>query len=167
MHIPNQLKNGVWHTTSVERYKSILKTGFILPEPDIPEEGRWGGGLDENKHPFVRSIGGVSLFDFRNLNQKNNENKCLSTGWHSFVPVQRAWKQAIWININELVLGEEYYCPDALLHKSRVEGNIRKFIVGVEAAHIGELPVSKFKKVLIYTKSRNSFEESFVHKRFC
>jgi len=61
------LRGSVWHTTNCDRYKSILADGAILPEPSIPDSDRWGTGLGTIGCPYVRSIGGVSLFDFRDF----------------------------------------------------------------------------------------------------
>lgn len=58
------LRGGVWHTTDSERYKGILSAGAILPEPPIPDSDRWETGLGTIGCSYVRSIGGVSLFDF-------------------------------------------------------------------------------------------------------
>src|SRR5258708_6756663 len=60
-----ELVGGVWHTTNQERFLRILEWGTILPEPDISEHGRWGTAAGPEGYPYVRSIGGVSLFDFR------------------------------------------------------------------------------------------------------
>ena len=62
-----ELWGGVWHTTHPERFLSILNDGAILLEPPIPNDERWGVGLGPDHYPFVRSIGGVSLFDFRDF----------------------------------------------------------------------------------------------------
>jgi hypothetical protein len=61
------LRGGVWHNSDSERYKGIISAGAILPEPPIPDSDRWGTGLGTIGCPYVRSIGGVSLFDFRDF----------------------------------------------------------------------------------------------------
>jgi uncharacterized glyoxalase superfamily protein PhnB len=38
---PPELRDCLWHTTTPNRYESILRAGSILPNPDIPESDRW------------------------------------------------------------------------------------------------------------------------------
>src|SRR5882672_4084889 len=59
-----RLLGGLWHTTYPERFDGILKTGAILPEPVIPDADRWATSRGREHYPYVRMLGGVSLFDF-------------------------------------------------------------------------------------------------------
>ena len=52
----SELHGGLWHTTHSERFKAILETGAILPEPSIPDRERWGT-LEGAEHPYVRTLG--------------------------------------------------------------------------------------------------------------
>ena len=52
--IPNKLKGKVWHSTSVENAKKIVKYGRIVAEPDIEAKERWGGKC-ESTYPCGRT----------------------------------------------------------------------------------------------------------------
>src|ERR1039458_8070893 len=101
------LRGGAWHTANSERYKGILSEGAILPEPPIPDSDRWGTGLGTIGCPYVRSIGGVSLFDFREFDSDEYWEKYPISSWREFVPYRSAWGDAIWIEIDvsEVVAG--------------------------------------------------------------
>jgi hypothetical protein len=49
------LRGGVRHTTNRDRYRAILETGSILPDPPIPDSERWGTGLGTKGCPYVQS----------------------------------------------------------------------------------------------------------------
>ena len=70
-----ELVGSVWHTTRPERFQHILESGAILPEPDIPKAERWGTAGGPEGYPYVRSIGAVSLFDFRSFRLADRELK--------------------------------------------------------------------------------------------
>jgi hypothetical protein len=91
------LRGGVWHTTSRDRYHAILQTGSILPEPPISDSERWGTGLGTTGCPYVRSLGGVSLFDFSDFDAEVYSNDYPVSSWREFVPYRSTWGEAIWI----------------------------------------------------------------------
>jgi hypothetical protein len=64
-----KLKGGVWHTTNMNRFQGILRSSAILPEPEIPDRERWSTSRGSELYPYVRTLGGVSLFDFRKFNR--------------------------------------------------------------------------------------------------
>src|ERR1035438_4494083 len=64
-------QGGLWHTTRPERFDRILSTGAILPEPDILDSERWANAGPEH-YPYVRTLGGVSLFDFDGFNPRTD-----------------------------------------------------------------------------------------------
>lgn len=72
---PEILRNGFWHTTNEARFAKILETGFLLPEPPIPDSGRWGTSEGPSFYPYVRKICGISLFDFTNFDQSVYDRK--------------------------------------------------------------------------------------------
>jgi len=81
-----ELCGGLWHITHPDRFKSILNSNAILPEPDIPEGARYCTGLGKDHYPYVRTLGGVSLFDFNRFDpDAYTEEYPLST-WAAFVP---------------------------------------------------------------------------------
>ena len=79
-----KLLGGLWHTTHPDRFDAILKSGAILPEPNIPNNERWGALADREHLPFVRFLGGVSLFEFGDRMQ--DHERCPSSCWAYFVP---------------------------------------------------------------------------------
>jgi hypothetical protein len=80
------LRGSVWHSTNSERYKGILSAGAILPEPPIPDSDRWGTRPGTIGCPYVRSIGGGSLFDFRDFNPEGYSKNYPLSSWREFVP---------------------------------------------------------------------------------
>jgi hypothetical protein len=111
-----ELVDGVWHTTNQDRFHRILECGAILPEPEISEYGRWGG------HSYVRSIGGVSLFDFRGFEAESYSAKYPASSWEYFVPCHRDWDSAVWIEIDHESLGSAFISGVELLAKWKAEG---------------------------------------------
>ncbi len=97
----NILVGHLWHTTHPDRFVSILEDEAILPEPDIPESDRWKTPRGPEYYPYVRKLGGVSLFDFNNFDQKNYSEKHRLSNWREFVPFQSPWGSAIWIEIDK------------------------------------------------------------------
>jgi hypothetical protein len=102
-----ELVGGVWHTTNQDRFLGILECQAILPEPDISEQ-RWGTAAGSEGHPYVRSIGGVSLFDLRGFEAESYSAKCPSSFWEYFVPCHLSWDSAVWIEIDHEALGSAF-----------------------------------------------------------
>lgn len=146
------LRGGVWHTTNSDRYKSILSEGAILPEPPIPDSDRWGTGLGTIGCPYVRSIGGVSLFDFRDFDPEEYSEKYPISSWREFLPYRSAWGEAIWIevDISEVMVG--FISGRAILDRWKAEQARNRFMPLIEAAHIGALPLRAFRQVLHVSK---------------
>ena len=57
------LRGGLWHATPSHRFRTILKTGHILCDPQLVEgEFQWASA--NGFTTLCRDIGAVSLFDF-------------------------------------------------------------------------------------------------------
>ena len=151
---PPELLGGVWHSTSNERYLRILETGAILPEPDIPDNERYG----PKKYPVVRSIGGVSLFDFRMFNAQEYGDEYGST-WSAFTPDSEGTGSIIWLEIDTAEIVENFIAPKVVMDKWKKSKEYRQIMALIEAAHIGEIPVSMIKRVLKYCKYSDEFIE--------
>jgi hypothetical protein len=155
---PEILRNGIWHETSVERYKSILLAGNILPNPPIPEAERWGTSRGPDFHPYVRRIGGVSLFDFRNFNEIEYSERYPSSSWRYFVPCFKKWDTAVWIELNPQLIQEQFIDGIKLLADWKrirpVPGNLMPMI---EAAHVGPIPIAAFSRALKYDRQFQDF----------
>ncbi len=52
--IQERLLGQLWHTTSSERFERIQQTGFIKPEPEIPDKERFGTIRGPSNYPYVR-----------------------------------------------------------------------------------------------------------------
>jgi hypothetical protein len=57
-------------STNVSRFQGILRSAAILPDPEIPDSERWSTSLGSKWYPYVRTLGGISLFDFRRFNRQ-------------------------------------------------------------------------------------------------
>ncbi|MFZ3464557.1 hypothetical protein [Vibrio harveyi] len=150
MEFPPELLGSVWHTTSLERYAMIVDDGCIKANPNIADTERWGTQLGEKYFPFVRSLGGVSVFDFRNFDID-------STDWATFVPCQTNSQSAVWIEIDISKLGDNFKSARSIRDLWHQMGSTRKFITRIEGAVLGEIPTSAFKKILYYERQRRAF----------
>lgn len=97
---PIELMGGLWHTTSLERFNRILEFGAISPAPDIPDSERCCTRGGSATYPYVRHIGGVSLFDFEDFNPEIYSEKYPASSWSFFVPQCEKYDQTVWIEIN-------------------------------------------------------------------
>lgn len=160
MDFPDLLRGAIWHTTTPKRYQSILRDGYLLPDPDLPESERWGTAMGPRLYPFVRSLGGVSLFDFREFDESHYTERYPMSMWGSFVPCCQRSDAAIWIQIDLTSVREKFIDGMTLLHQWKASGELgRKIMPVIEAAHIGPLPSSAFSKILVYEKRTNTFSE--------
>jgi hypothetical protein len=146
------LRGSVWHTTNSERYKGICLEKAILPEPPIPDRDRWGTGVGTIGCPYVRSIGGVSLFDFRDFDSGVYSEQYPISSWREFVPYRSAWGEAIWIEIDVSQLIPGFISGREILDRWKAEHATNRFMPLIEAAHIGALPIKAFRQVLHVSK---------------
>ena len=144
----------LWHTTHPGRFVSILEDEAILPEPDIPESDRWKTSMGPEYYPYVRKLGGVSLFDFNNFDQKNYSEKHRLCTWREFVPFQSAWGSAIWIEIDREAVKDYLISGCELLVRWKQEEAYHHTIMPyIEAAHIGMIPSASFSRDLLVSDS--------------
>lgn len=154
MNFPSELLDAYWHTTSIERFESILDCGFIHPEPDI-EGFRWSALQGSEYYPFVRTLGGVSIFDFGGFIPKLYSEKYPASSWRSFVPIQRGWKQAVWIQLSPVNMPGEFL--NGLQLKALQEAKYayrNNLMPSIECAHLGSIPIESFVSVLRYDQKR-------------
>ncbi len=141
-----ELVGGVWHTTNQDRFLRILECGVTLPEPDISAHERWGASVGPEGYPYVCSIGGVSLFDFRGFEAESYSAEYPCSSWATFVPCLDSWDSAVWIEIDHESLGSAFISGCQLLTRWKAEGSFRRIMPLVEAAHIGPLPCRAFRR---------------------
>lgn len=137
--------DGVWHTTNGARFKQILNSGAILPEPNIPDSERWGTAKGPQGYPYVRSLGGVSLCDFNGFDHTEYSNKYPASSWAELVPYRSVWREAVWIEIKTETLGKQFVSGPDLLTRWKKDGNGKKILPLIEAGHIGPIPLTAFK----------------------
>jgi len=156
---PNLLLDKLWHTTSSIRYKMIIDSGWILPNPPIPEKERWGVSQGPDFYPYVRSIGGVSLFDFEAFDPDNYSEKYPLSSWREFVPYRRTWGHSIWIEINRDLIAEAFIDGQMLLDKWKHEKAYKHNIMPIiEAAHNGPIALGAINSVYKFGKDIDGFE---------
>jgi len=79
LKVLNELKGSLWHTTNLSRFKQIVKDGGISPHPPVPDEERWCTNAGPDGYHFVRTLNGVSLFDFENFDEVSYSERCPSS----------------------------------------------------------------------------------------
>lgn len=139
--------NGVWHTTNNARFKQILESGTILPEPNIPDSERWSTSQGPQYYPYVRTLGGVSLFDFNGFNPTDYSNRYRASSWEEFIPYRSVWKGAVWIELDTEALGQGFVSGPVLLERWKRDDVGNRIMPLIEAAHMGSIPVTAFKSV--------------------
>ena len=146
---PAELQGHLWHTTTPLRYEGILREGGILPNPSIPDEERWKTSQGPDYYPYVRVLGGVSLFDFTDFDPAGYGEKYPLSTWREFVPYRRNHAAAIWMQIDRGKLGQAFLSGDAVLARWKQEGAYEHTIMPlIEAAHLGRLPLTAVTRVL-------------------
>ncbi len=147
---------GLWHTTSLSRFQAILEVGAIVPNPDIDEQDRWGTSRGAHYYPYVRSLNGISLFDFEDFDPISYRKKYPSSAWDQFLPFQRAWGCAVWIEIDRATVATNMISPDQLVARWHDEGACRRNILPrLEAAHIGPIKTSAFRRAFLIAADSN------------
>ncbi|HKV92511.1 MAG TPA: hypothetical protein VJW20_08195 [Candidatus Angelobacter sp.] len=155
----DELFGGLWHTTHPDRFKNILKTGAILPEPDIPDRECWKTSQGKDCYPYVRILGGVSLFDFDQFDPDNYTQRCPVSSWYEFVPYQSTWGRAVWIEIDrEKVAREVISASDLVVRWNQNEAYRHTIMPYIEAAHLGPVSKTAFKRAFLVCK-----EDDLLH----
>ncbi|MEZ0149470.1 MAG: hypothetical protein AB9Q19_09175 [Candidatus Reddybacter sp.] len=157
---PNELMGGLWHTTSLDRFNRILEFGAISPVPDIPDNERWCTRAGSANYPYIRHIGGVSLFDFAEFNPKIYSGKYPASSWSSFVPQCERFDQTVWIEINREQAEKNLITGVDLLSRWKNGGELSRNIMPlIECAYIGRLGVNLFVQAYLYESGANTFSK--------
>lgn len=145
-----ELWGGVWHTTHPERFLSILDDGAVSPDPPF----------SDHNGTFAQSLGGVSLFDFREFDPIKYSVTHTVSAWRSFVPYQRRWAGAVWLEVGHESAEKALISAENLIekwHKWKKKPNI---LPRLEAAHIGNLALSNIHRaILIRSRDDGDFHE--------
>jgi hypothetical protein len=148
-----ELVGRLWHTTHPDRLKNILAADAILPEPDIPDHERYGTGLGKDHYPYVRVLGGVSLFDFNQFDPDEYGKRFPVSTWSAFVPYRRDWGRSVWIEIDRGKAARNFVSGLELLAKWKSDNAYGHNIMPeIEAAHLGPLSRTAFKRAFLVGK---------------
>lgn len=148
---PSILLDRLWHSTTYPRYKHICRDGAILPNPDMPDSARWHAGKGPDHYPYVRSLGGVSLFDFTGFDAKKYSKK-YAASWYTFVPLNEIEGNKVWIEIDRGSVLENLIEGRDLLERWKQENALRRSLMPIiEVAHIGPIFESAFSRVLHFS----------------
>lgn len=140
-----ELGGGLWHATPECRWIKILASGQIRPDAPAP----FNNG-------FCRSIGAVSLFDLAQPDDAARYDATKLAHWLG----KRDDETRYWIEIDREATVSSVLDPAATCQKFRQlalnsmkarasqEGKGMQFIAGMEAAHVGPIPLYKTKRVL-------------------
>ncbi|OIP62101.1 MAG: hypothetical protein CO150_07760 [Nitrospirae bacterium CG_4_9_14_3_um_filter_53_35] len=157
---PNVLHGLLWHATHPDRYQKILEAGLILPNPPIPDCERWKTGGGPEYYPYVRTLGGVSLFDFYGFEPESYSAKYPLSTWQEFVPYRHCWGISVWIEIDRHTIADHFVSAETLLkrwHQDKAYGHT--IMPKIEAAYLGPIPVRAFRRVFISGVDVPCFEE--------
>ncbi len=145
-----ELLGGLWHTTRPDRFEMILRSAAILPEPDIPDSERWSTFQGPKFYPYVRTIGGVSLFDFDEFEPEEYGRKYPMSSWSYFVPYRRDWRSSVWIEIDRQLVAANIVSSEELAARQNAAGaHYHKRMPQIEVAHVGPLPRTAFKRAFL------------------
>jgi len=154
------LGEGLWHTTSPERYRGILKTRAVLPEPGIPDSERWKTASGPKHYPYVRSLGGVSLFDFKGFKPEAYRTAYPMSTWGEFVPYRNSWGAAVCLEIDRNETSASVITPKALVEKwNRENSHGHTLMPMIESAHIGSISVEMICRVISVDGLKKRIEE--------
>lgn len=156
-----RLHGGLWHTTRPDRIPSIFSSGSLMVEPDISETERWGR---PDHPPFVRKIGGVSLFDFLDFDPGRYSETHPLSSWQHFVPYRKSWGGAVWLRIDRAAVAQGLLSTDEVMKRWTCDGNHRYNVMPrIEAAHIGDLPISAISSAFLTWDGGHEVRDFDVH----
>ena len=113
----DRLHGRLWHTTHPGRFKAIIQSGFLRVNPDIQNSERWKASNPET-YPFVRHIGGISLFDFEDFEPSIYESRFPLSNWDEFVPHRKTWGGAAWIEIDREAIVASFRSAEEIHRRS-------------------------------------------------
>jgi hypothetical protein len=121
----------------LQRVGRGTNSGHHDAEPNIPDSSRWKASHRREFYPYVRFIGGVSLFDFHQFEPYSYQAAHPLSNWHEFVPYRKDWSCAVWIEIDRLQVLSNFISGDDLLEKWKLEKAYRHSLMPRIPAFIG------------------------------
>ncbi|MGA9899735.1 MAG: hypothetical protein WBQ09_16670 [Terriglobales bacterium] len=154
-----ELDGGLWHSTHPGRFKAILRSGAVLPEPPIANPDGWVTLSGESYRSFARNLGGVSLFDFYQFDPKSYQERCPMSSWDEFVPYREKWGGAVWIEIDRQQIASQFISGDALVERWKSEKAYEhNFMPYIEAVHLGPVPRAAFKRAFLVQRGNEELQ---------
>ncbi|RJP78734.1 MAG: hypothetical protein C4522_11810 [Desulfobacteraceae bacterium] len=161
---PEMLRNAIWHTTRPDRFESIRCAGEVIANPDIPDAERWKTSRGPDHYPYVRHIGGISLFDFHDFDPIAYSKACPMSSWRIFVPVRQGWSAAVWLKIDVTKVSGEYFSPKDLADRQHTENAHRHTLMPhIEAAVVGSIPLDAIQAGYIIYQGSGDIKELSIH----
>ena len=157
-HAIDTLRGGLWHTTSECRFQGIMSQKAILSDPPVPEDKRWGANCGPSGWSYVRTLGGVSLFDFAGFDPEDYTARYPACSWKEFVPYRHLWRASIWIEIDREKATDNLVGANELVaqwHKENAERHI--LMPYIEACYIGDIPSGLFVRTLAVANGDTEF----------
>jgi hypothetical protein len=107
----------------------------------------------------VRTLGGVSLFDFKNFDPVSYAERCPLSTWYEFVPFRKLWQCAVWIEIDRLLAAANLISGTDLLARWKHDAAYGHMIMPfIEAAYIGNLPLSTIRRAFVVRANQDAVE---------
>lgn len=154
-----RLHGGLWHTTHPDRFLAILASGGLRTEPDIPNSERWKASQPKY-YPFVRHIGGISLFDFFEFAPESYQKQFPLSNWYEFVPHRQVWGGAVWIEIDRQASSRSLLTAEQLRESWDQDGKRQHTrMPQIEVAHIGDLSKTSFRSAFLTWAAGNEVRE--------
>lgn len=145
-----ELRGDVWHSTGSHRFRQMLRTGTIEPNPDLAEgEFKWA----TLGTTMCRAIDGVSLFDFEAADwpwlfeTKKHNYWCQFLGAPGEIAPADTWISTVWIAADRSRLPGLLSLNDAS-HEWQLDLS-NKWMPRLETCHRGALPLSACLKVVV------------------
>jgi hypothetical protein len=156
--ILKELYGGLWHATHPDRFAGIICAGAILPEPNILDSDRWKTSRGKHYYPYVRTLGGVSLFDFHQFDADRYTNQYPMSSWWEFVPYPPYWGCSVWIEIDRERVASQLISGSDLIARWKSDNAYQHTIMPqIEAAYLGPLPQAAFKRAFLVREKDNRF----------
>ncbi|PLU58138.1 hypothetical protein [Sinorhizobium medicae] len=159
--IKEKLQGGLWHTTNPERLETILKDGFIKVEPNLLDSDRWGTARGPAYYPFVRYIGGVSLFEFPpDFDVAAYEKEIPTASLGQFIPFRPSWGRAVWLKVDRAALDHRFLSGKEVRQRwNESQAYRHKFIAELEAAYLGDLSMRAISKAFLVEGGKQDWSE--------
>jgi hypothetical protein len=148
---------GIWHVTSKSCFKSMLADGEIKAEPRIPDDKRYNTDKGTKYYPFVRSIGGISLFDF--CTEEFKFHHYINAVNFSPKSCNEELSDIVWIEMDRDAIKDRIITNNELM-KQRIKECFHQIIPIYEIAVIETISTSAFIRTI--EKKNNKYIEKMI-----